>query len=222
MSDEPVNGLPPDSAELRALRDEFQRFLLPYQFGLREIETKVRILQDEFLLLHDYNPIEHISSRVKSADSLVAKVQRKGLDPDPTEIGREITDIAGLRVVCSFTRDAYRLFALLAAHDDITVRDVKDYIDEPKENGYRSLHAIVEVPVFLSTGRVDVPVEVQLRTVAMDFWASLEHKMYYKYDRTVPADLLGELREAATASARWDERMQALHDRLHAGEPQRA
>ncbi|HKT55175.1 MAG TPA: GTP pyrophosphokinase family protein [Microbacterium sp.] len=202
---------------LRAMRDEFQKFLLAYQFGLREVETKITILRDEFQHLHDYNPIEHVSSRVKSPDSLVEKVARKGVDPDFESIAAHITDIAGLRVTCSFIADAYRLFDLLAAQDDIHVRTVKDYIAEPKANGYKSLHAIVEVPVFLSTGPVTVPVEVQFRTIAMDFWASLEHKIYYKYDSQVPETLLAELKDAADSAALLDERMQRLHREIHGG-----
>jgi hypothetical protein len=135
------------------MRDEFQRFLLEYQFGLREVETKLGILRDEFLLMHDYNPIEHVSSRVKSADSLVDKITRKGVDPSFDAIRAAITDIAGIRVTTSFTKDAYRLFDLLTQQDDITVREVKDYIAHPKTNGYKSLHVIVEVPVFLVGAR---------------------------------------------------------------------
>jgi putative GTP pyrophosphokinase len=201
--------------ELRAMRDEFQRFLLGYQFGLREVETKIGILRDEFQLTHDYNPIEHVSSRVKSADSLIDKVVRKGIDPTFDGIRAHITDIAGVRVTTSFAKDAYRLFDLLTAQDDITLREVKDYIAVPKENGYKSLHAIVEVPVFLSSGRTDVVVEVQFRTIAMDFWASLEHKIYYKYDGAVPDGLLAELRDAAHTAAELDARMERLHGELH-------
>ncbi|MGP6204545.1 GTP pyrophosphokinase [Microbacterium sp. F2] len=206
-------------SQLRAARDEVQRFLLPYQFGLKEIETKVEILRDEFLQLHDYNPIEHISSRVKSADSLVAKVGRKGIDGDFDSIREHITDIAGVRVTCSFVADTYRLFDLLTQQDDIEVYSVKDYIADPKPNGYKSLHAIVRVPVFLSTGRVDVPVEVQFRTIAMDFWASLEHKIYYKFERQVPESLLAELKDAAASAAELDERMQRLHRQVHGIRP---
>jgi putative GTP pyrophosphokinase len=204
---------------LRAMRDEFQKFLLAYQFGLREVETKISILRDEFLNLHDYNPIEHVSSRVKSPDSLVEKVARKGIDPDFESIAAHITDIAGLRVTCSFIADAYRLCDLLTAQDDIRVLALKDYIAEPKENGYKSLHAIVEVPVFLSTGPVKVPVEVQFRTIAMDFWASLEHKIYYKYDTQVPEGLVAELRDAADSASQLDERMERLHRQIHGPAP---
>ena len=202
------------AGELRAMRDDFQRFLLEYQFALREVETKMAILQDEFQLMHDYNPIEHVSSRVKSPDSIVDKVGRKGIEPDFPSIRAGITDIAGMRVTCSFVRDAYRLFDLLTQQDDIGLIAVKDYIAEPKANGYKSLHAIVEVPVFLSTGRLDIPVEVQFRTIAMDFWASLEHKIYYKYDGQVPVELVAELGEAAETAAALDARMERLHREL--------
>ena len=201
--------------QVRAYRAEFERFVLEYEFGLREIETKIGILRDEFLRMHDYNPIEHVGSRVKSPDAIIEKVGRKGVVPELASIREHITDIAGVRVTCSFVRDAYHLFELLTRQDDVTVRQVKDYIAQPKPNGYQSLHAIVEVPVFLSTGAVSVPVEVQFRTIAMDFWASLEHKIYYKYDRQVPDDLLEQLRAAAITAADLDARMERLHRRVH-------
>ncbi len=213
MTDDGIATFSPE--QLRALRDEFQRFLLEYQFGLREVETKLGILRDEFQLTHDYNPIEHISARVKTADSLIDKVGRKGIDPTFESIRAHITDVAGVRVTTSFAKDAYRLFDLLTQQDDIRVREVKDYIATPKANGYKSLHAIIEVPVFLSTGRVDVAVEVQFRTIAMDFWASLEHKIYYKYDRAVPGELLAELKDAADSAALLDARMERLHLQVH-------
>lgn len=201
------------------MRDEFQRFLLEYQFGLKEVETKIEILRDEFLHMHDYNPIEHVSSRVKSPDSIAEKVVRKGIDPGFPSIRENVTDVAGIRITVSFVADAYRLFDLLTRQDDITILTVKDYIAEPKPNGYKSLHAIVEVPVFLSSGRVNVPVEVQFRTIAMDFWASLEHKIYYKFDRSVPAHLLDSLKDAADTAAELDARMERLHREVHATPP---
>ena len=204
-------------SELRELRDELQRFMMEYRFGLQEVETKIGILRDEFLLTHDYNPIEHVSSRVKSPDSLVEKVQRKGIDGDFASIRRRITDIAGIRITCSFTADVYRLFDLLTAQDDVRVLQVKDYIASPKPNGYKSLHAILEVPVFLSTGRIEVPVEVQFRTIAMDFWASLEHKIYYKYATRVPDELLASLKDAADTAAELDARMERLHRQIRGG-----
>jgi putative GTP pyrophosphokinase len=203
--------------ELRELRDELQRFMMEYRFGLQEVETKIDILRDEFLLTHDYNPIEHVSSRAKSPDSLVEKVQRKGIDGDFASIRQSITDIAGIRITCSFTADVYRLFDLLTAQDDVRVLQVKDYIASPKPNGYKSLHAILEVPVFLSTGRIEVPVEVQFRTIAMDFWASLEHKIYYKYATRVPDELLASLKDAADTAAELDARMERLHRQIRGG-----
>ncbi|MDT3329779.1 GTP pyrophosphokinase family protein [Microbacterium sp. KSW-18] len=202
------------ASSLRSMRDEFQRFLMEYRFGLQEIETKISILREEFHEMHDYNPIEHVSSRVKSPDSIVEKIQRRGIDPDFESVRAHITDVAGIRITCSFVNDVYRLFDLLTAQDDITVREVEDYIATPKGNGYKSLHAILEVPVYLSTGRVDVPVEVQFRTIAMDFWASLEHKIYYKYERQVPDHLLGQLKDAADAAAELDARMTRLHQQI--------
>ncbi|MGO3173713.1 MAG: GTP pyrophosphokinase [Microbacterium gubbeenense] len=202
----------------RELRDEMQQFLNEYSFGMREIETKLEILRDDFSHQHSYNPIEHLSSRVKSVESILEKVQRRGIQPNFTAIREGITDIAGVRVTCSFVNDAYRLFELLVGQDDIGLIAVKDYIAEPKSNGYKSLHAIITVPVFLPRGTVRVPVEVQFRTIAMDFWASLEHKIYYKYDKQVPQQLLDELREAALTASDLDERMERLHRQIRGSE----
>lgn len=210
-----------DIRQTRELRDEFQKFLREYEFGMREVETKISILRDEFLHDHAYNPIEHVKSRIKTPDSIVEKIARKGIDePDFERIREQITDIAGVRVTCSFVADVYQLFDLLTQQDDITVRAVKDYIKNPKPNGYKSLHVIIEVPVFLSTGPLLVPVEVQFRTIAMDFWASLEHKIYYKFSNQVPSHLVESLSDAADAAAELDSRMERLHREAH-GVPQR-
>lgn len=205
-------------AEFRQLRDEFSRFMLSYKFGMDEITTKVRILQEEFRAIHVYNPIEHVASRLKSPEGVLEKMQRKGCEPTFERIREEITDIAGVRVTCSFVSDAYHVFDLLTGQEDVTVVTVKDYISNPKPNGYRSLHAIVEIPVFLSDGPTPVRVEVQFRTVAMDFWATLEHKIYYKYDKQVPDELLVSLHEAAMTAAKLDEDMERLHREVH-GDP---
>ena len=206
-------------AEMRALRDETERFLLRYKFGMDEVITKLSILREEFSQAHDYNPIEHISSRVKSLDSVIDKMQRKGIEPSFDAIRDTITDIAGVRVTCSFVSDAYRIAELLTAQRDIRVIRRKDYIAAPKANGYQSLHLILEVPVFLSTGAHPVAVEVQIRTIAMDFWASLEHKIYYKYDRQVPAELLERLTDAARTASELDARMERLHREVHGAPP---
>lgn len=207
--------LPQRLGDLRQLREEFTRFMMEYKFGIDEMSTKIKILQDEFSQLHDYNPIEHVSSRLKAPDSILDKIIRKGCEPTFSSIRDAITDIAGVRVTCSFVSDVYRVFDLLAGQADVKVLDVRDYIAEPKANGYRSLHGIVEVPVFLSDGVVPVTVEVQLRTIAMDFWASLEHKIYYKYRKQVPTELLGDLQQAAETAHRLDGTMQRLHEEIH-------
>ena len=197
--------------DLRELRQDFTRFMLRHRFGMEEVVTKLTILRDEFALMHETNPIEHIASRLKTPDSLAEKMQRKGSDATLASIRETITDIAGVRVTCSFVSDVYYVFDLLAGQSDITLVEARDYIQAPKPNGYRSLHALVQVPVHLSDGVVPVMVEVQLRTIAMDFWASLEHKIHYKYRGAVPDDLLDGLREAAESAHALDTRMESLH-----------
>ena len=198
--------------------DEFRRFLLEHKFGMDEVVTKLSILRDEFTHLHDYNPIEHVSSRLKTPESLVEKIGRKGIDLEGPaaydEVRQKVTDIAGVRVTCSFVSDVYQVFDLLTAQQDVRTIEVRDYIVEPKPNGYRSLHVLVEVPVFLSGGVVPVVVEVQLRTVAMDFWASLEHKIYYKYRREIPVELTTGLRDAAETAFTLDTTMERLHQEV--------
>ena len=214
----PSDGpLPAGLGDLRQLREEFTRFMMQYRFGIDEVTTKITILRDEFAHLHDYNPIEHLSSRLKSPESIVNKIDRKQCEPTFDAIRRTITDIAGVRVTCSFVTDVYRVFEMLADQADVRVLHVRDYIAAPKPNGYRSLHGIIEVPVFLSDGVVPVTVEVQLRTIAMDFWASLEHKIYYKYDKAVPPELLADLTEAAETASRLDATMETLHDQVRGG-----
>ncbi|GAA1172336.1 hypothetical protein GCM10009584_11580 [Ornithinimicrobium humiphilum] len=201
--------------ELESVNAEVTRLLMEHQFGIEELTTKISILQDEFTHLHDTNPIEHVDARLKSVRSIVEKVTRRGFEPTLENIRREVTDIAGIRITCAFVSDVYAVFDMIAGQPDLRVLQVKDYVADPKPNGYRSLHAQVEVPVHLSDRTVPVVVELQLRTVAMDFWAALEHKIYYKYDKHVPADILRDLREAAVVSADLDARMESLHERVH-------
>ena len=203
--------------EIVSLRDDFARFMMPYKFGIDEVNTKIQILREEFSQLHAYNPIEHVSSRLKTPESIIEKITRKGCDPSFDAIRTTITDIAGVRVTCSFVSDVYRVFDLITGQNDLKLIVAKDYIAEPKPNGYKSLHAIVEVPVFLSDGPFPVPVEIQLRTIAMDFWASLEHKIYYKYDRDVPQDLLAGLKQAADTASELDTTMERLHSEIRGG-----
>jgi len=199
---------------IKNLQRSVAQFHLPYKFAIDELTTKVRILQEEFESIHDYSPIEHVSSRLKSMDSIIEKIRRTECPPDVSVVRERIRDIAGIRLVCAFVADAYAVAQMLTRQADVEVLEVKDYIAQPKANGYQSLHLIATVPVFLSDRTEVVPVEIQIRTIAMDFWASLEHKIYYKYDREVPAELLAELTEAAVAARELDLRMARLRDQV--------
>ena len=199
----------------------FVKLMTYYGCALREVETKLQVLNDEFKLTHDRNPIESIKSRIKTPQSIVDKLERRGIEANvsnPEEyirtIERELFDIAGIRVICAFPDDIYKLAEQLISQDDITLIRTKDYILSPKPNGYRSLHLIVEIPVFLSEGRILVPVEVQIRTIAMDFWASLEHSLRYKAQEYIPQHISDELQRVATDIASLDQRMQAIHDQV--------
>lgn len=209
-------GADPDelARRIRALQRELTRFLMTYQFGIDELLTKVNILREEFEQTHDHSPIEHVRSRLKSMDSLVQKVLRTGCEPTLPAIREKIRDVAGVRITTSFVSDAYWVVRMLSRQPDVEVVEVKDYIAHPKPNGYRSLHVIVRLPVFLSDRTEHVYVELQVRTIAMDFWASIEHQLYYKYDREVPVELLHELEDAARVAAELDERMGRLRDEL--------
>lgn len=205
----------------RSARDDFARLLMEHQFAVDEVLTKVSILQREFLHLHSYNPIEHVTSRVKPAESILEKLIRRGLEPSVPSARQNLTDIAGVRIVCSFIADCYRVMEALTSQDDVDVVIVKDYIEHPKPNGYKSLHVIASVPVYLSTGPVPLHVEVQIRTIAMDFWASLEHKIHYKYSGAVPDHLVESLTETAQIAEQLDRRMEQLHSEVR-GTPDRA
>jgi putative GTP pyrophosphokinase len=185
--------------------------MMMYKFALDSFETKIEILKEEFQFLHDYNPIEHTKSRLKSPESILNKISRKGCELSLQSVRASIKDIAGLRITCSFVTDIYRISDMLQRQSDLNIIEVKDYILHPKLNGYQSLHLLVEVPVYMSDRQENVCVEVQIRTIAMDFWASLEHKIYYKYNESVPPRLLQELKEAADSAAALDKRMERLH-----------
>ena len=204
----------PSLDRIMALRREVTANMLHFKFGMQEVLTKINILREEFAHVHDYNPIESVSSRIKSPESILDKVQRKECSFTPEDLAIHVRDIAGIRVTCSFVSDIYKIRDLLLAQQDITLVDERDYVANPKSNGYSSLHLIVTVPVFLSEQVKDVMVEVQIRTIAMDFWASLEHKIYYKYRGEVPGELLDELKAAADIATRLDYKMQALHQQV--------
>ena len=165
--------------------DSWNTIILLYNSALKEIGTKLEILNDEFQHVHQYNPIEHIKSRIKTPESIVKKLKRRGYEVSVSNMVKYVNDIAGVRIICSFTSDIYRIADMLARQNDIRVVSIKDYIKNPKDSGYKSFHMIVTVPIFLSSETMETKVEIQIRTVAMDFWASLEHKINYKYDGTV-------------------------------------
>ena len=189
-----------------------QEFFTYYKCAIMEIETKFRVLNEQFSLNGESNPIEFIQSRVKSYGSIFRKMISKNIPRSLDGIEKNISDIAGIRVVCSFVQDIYRLADCFLRQDDIFLIEKKDYIKNPKPNGYRSLHLIVEVPIFLENEKKMVKAEVQLRTIAMDFWASLEHKLRYKKDLpTSKLDMLtDDLKKCADQSAEWDIRMQNI------------
>nr|WP_147554259.1 GTP pyrophosphokinase family protein [Bacillus testis] len=193
---------------------QWQFFMMKYKFGLDEMNTKLNIINDEFQFLHDHNPIEHIKSRIKKPDSTIRKLRRKGLEPTIENADKHIKDIAGIRVICSFISDIYTIFEIIKGQDDVKVLQVKDYIAEPKPNGYESLHILVEVPVFLTDRTENVCVEIQIRTIAMDFWASLEHKIYYKFQKEVPASLTSELKAAAEMVHYLDHKMKNIKEEM--------
>ncbi|MFF2448076.1 GTP pyrophosphokinase family protein [Neobacillus sp. NPDC058068] len=200
-----------DMRELKALKVELTRFMMAYKFALDEMSTKINILKDEFNYIHDYNPIEHVKSRIKSPESIFKKVYRKGYDFSLASIKENVRDIAGIRITCSFISDIYELSKMIAGQKDVRVVDYKDYIKNPKPNGYQSLHLILEIPIFMSDREELAYVEVQIRTIAMDFWASLEHKIYYKYNKEVPDRMVAELKDAAVIAAELDRKMERLH-----------
>lgn len=199
---------------LKKFKNELTRFMMLYQFGIDELNTKIDILKQEFQYIHDYSPIEHVKSRIKSPESILKKLQRKNLDLSLPSIKENIKDIAGIRITCSFISDIFEISRMLENQSDIEVVEKKDYINYPKPNGYQSLHLIVKIPVFMSNGIENVYVEVQIRTIGMDFWASLEHKIYYKFDNEVPAYLSKELKNAADTVAMLDKKMEVLHEEI--------
>lgn len=193
---------------------EWKNTLLIYKFALDEINTKIKILNEEFTLNHDHNPIEHIKSRIKKPESIIQKLDRKGLELNHENIENNINDVAGVRITCSFISDIYKIYELLKQQDDIYIIEVKDYIKNPKPNGYKSFHMIIEIPIFLASETRRVKVEIQIRTVAMDFWASLEHKIFYKYNKKVPKEILDSLNEASATVNSLDFKMENIKDQI--------
>lgn len=204
-----------DYNQLNHLKKEVTRFMLAYKFALDEVSTKINILEEEFQLIHEYNPIEHINTRLKTPESIIQKALRKNIDLSLSSIKENMRDIAGIRINCSFNSDIYKLSEMIQKQKDIEVIEYKDYIKNPKPNGYRSLHLILKIPVFMTDRVEHVFVEMQIRTIAMDFWASLEHKIFYKFDKSVPEEMLKELKEAAESANALDHKMENLHKEIN-------
>lgn len=194
--------------------DEWNRMQLLYDAALKEINTKLEIWTNEFKIMHQYNPIEHITSRIKSPKSIAKKLNKYGEEVNLFNIMDRVNDMAGIRIVCSFTSDIYKVAELISSQNDIKVLKIKDYIANPKPNGYMSYHMIVSVPVSLSMEVIETKVEIQIRTIAMDFWASLEHKIYYKYEGKAPAHIQRELKECADLVGFLDRKMLSINEEI--------
>lgn len=197
--------------EIYAVVEEFFENMVIYNSAIKEVGTKLEILNDEFQSKKKRNPIEHIKSRVKKPRSILDKLERKGLPATIQSIRENLNDIAGIRVICSFISDIYMIANMLKAQDDLKLISEKDYIKHPKANGYRSLHLVLEVPVFFSDCTEYVRVEIQIRTIAMDFWASLEHKLRYKVKSQIPESIAEELKDCADIISATDIRMEKIH-----------
>ncbi|MCM1327638.1 MAG: GTP pyrophosphokinase family protein [Lachnoclostridium sp.] len=194
--------------------ESWREVTLVYNAALRQVETKLEILNDEFQHVHQYNPIEHIKSRIKTPESIVKKLRRHNYESTIENMVKYVNDIAGIRVICSFTSDIYRIAEMIGDQQDVKVVGVKDYITFPKASGYKSYHMIITVPVYLSDRTIETKVEIQIRTVAMDFWASLEHKIHYKFEGDAPEHIRNELVECAKLVSDLDARMLFLNEEI--------
>lgn len=194
--------------------DSWKTIMFLYNAALKEVETKLEILNNEFQHVHQYNPIEHIKTRIKTPESIVKKLKRYGYETSVENMIKYINDIAGVRLICSFTSDIYRLASMIGNQSDLKVLAIKDYIKNPKDSGYKSFHMLLSVPVFLSDSVVETKVEVQIRTIAMDFWASLEHKIYYKFEGHAPEYISEELKTCADMVSELDDKMLSLNEAI--------
>ena len=193
----------------------FSELMMRYKCAMLEVKTKLDVLNTQLSLENDRNPFESISCRIKSVPSIVEKLNRKGFDMTAESIEKNLNDVAGIRVICSFPDDIYVLADRLCSQDDIRLIERKDYIKNPKPNGYRSLHLIVEIPIFLMDEKKLMRVEVQFRTIAMDFWASLEHKLKYKKNIACDVEeISAELKTCADEISRLDNKMQQIHKKI--------
>lgn len=198
---------------------QFRELMMMYNCAIREVRTKLEVLNDELSIRNSRNPIEFIESRIKRPLSIVDKLKRYGEPVNVESIERSLNDVAGIRVICPFIDDIYSVADMLLSQDDITLIKKKDYIENPKPNGYRSLHLIPEVPVFFSNQKKPMRVEVQIRTIAMDFWSSVDHQLKYKHDVPNADELSAQLKECADIISQTDMRMLAIKNQLYSSEP---
>lgn len=215
-----LDSLTPEIRELfqTDIKEYFYLMQL-YNAAIKEVRTKLEILDEEFSVRYAHNPIHHMEYRLKNPRSILGKLKRKNLPIRVESMTEHLYDIAGVRVICNYIEDVYRVAQLLTSQDDITLVRCRDYIKTPKANGYRSLHLVVSIPIFLAERTAPVPVEVQIRTIAMDFWASLDHQLRYKSEELVPADLKERLRQCAETITALDNEMQAIYKELKEGLP---
>lgn len=203
--------------ELEPLKDvafRFQEMMMIYKAAIREVRTKLEVLNDEFQVRSKRNPIRYIKQRVKHPNSILEKLHRRGFDISLDSMIKNLNDIAGIRVVCAYEKDIYAIAQMLTKQDDVKLLLTKDYIKNPKPNGYRSLHLLIEIPVFFSDRKQFVKVEVQIRTMAMDFWASLEHQLRYKSEDEQDEDIIRQLRECAETIHDTDIKMQNIYEKI--------
>ena len=213
----------PDTPTAAAFQQQYREMMQLYSAAVREVRTKVEILDEEFRTRYAHNPIHHIDSRLKSPQSMMKKLARKGLPQTLEAAEANLNDIAGVRIICNYLEDIYRIADLLQRQRDVEFVHRRDYIENPKESGYRSLHLVIRIPVFLSSHTELVPVEVQIRTIAMDFWASLEHQLRYKSNHETTQQLRRRLQHCAEAIAALDREMQDIYREINgysAGEAQ--
>lgn len=193
---------------------DWQSLMFLYNAAIKEVRTKLDIMNDEFQFIHQYNPIEYIKSRIKTPNSIAKKLSRHGLENTMENMVEHINDIAGVRIVCSFTSDIYRLADMIGKQKEFTILYIKDYMKHPKESGYRSYHMLITVPIQTTDGIKHTKVEIQIRTIAMDFWASLEHKIYYKFEGNAPQYISQELRDCAAITSKLDAKMLSLNEAI--------
>ena len=201
--------------EVKGFLKNLDIFLLKYKAAMQETVTKLNILNEDFRTRYNRSPIENIVSRIKTPESLIKKMLRNDVNFNFDELEKNIFDIAGVRIICSFVSDIYIIAEMIEQNDEFEIVKVKNYVDNPKKSVYRSYHIIVKVPIYLTTGKEYVNVENQIRTMAMNFWASLEHKIKYKYDGNIPIDVQLELVECAKSISDADNKMMNLNDKVH-------